>query len=100
MPPPLTRQRAKELFYEVVAEHLGTLDGNLTDETSWRDLGADSLDAVEIIMGVEDGFEIEVGEEDENLLAEIFKGGTVGKAWEWLAARPELATSFREETRP
>ena len=54
----------KEL-QELLVEHLGvetadvTMDANIID-----DLGADSLDVVEIIMGIEDQFDIEVEDED------------------------------------
>lgn len=56
---------------EIVAEQLA-LDGtdDITLETSMmEDLDADSLDAVEVIMAIEDEFDIEI--EDE--VAESFK---------------------------
>lgn len=56
---------------EIVADQLG-LDSidDITPETSlMKDLEADSLDAVEIIMALEDEFDIEVPDED----AEKFK---------------------------
>ncbi|MDO4711034.1 MAG: acyl carrier protein [Peptostreptococcaceae bacterium] len=48
-----------------------TLDSNIKD-----DLGADSLDMVEVIMGLEDEFSIEIPEEDAaniTTVAEIVK---------------------------
>lgn len=53
-------ERVKELIAEELDVDLEevTLEANLTD-----DLGADSLDAVELIMAIEDEFDIEVSDE-------------------------------------
>jgi acyl carrier protein len=63
---------------EIIAEQLG-LDSteDVTTETSlMKDLEADSLDAVEIIMALEDEFSIEIPDED----AEKFKNiGDIAK---------------------
>ena len=55
-----------EKIKEIIAEQLGIEDTNLiTLETSLtKDLEADSLDAVEIIMGIEDEFDLEIPDED------------------------------------
>ena len=49
----------------IIAEQLGLDDDSvITFETSiMKDLEADSLDAVEIIMGIEDEFDIEIPDE-------------------------------------
>ncbi|PAT02413.1 acyl carrier protein [Candidatus Izimaplasma bacterium ZiA1] len=58
----------------IIVDELGveeseiTLEANITD-----DLGADSLDAVELIMAIEDEFEVKVSDE----VAQSFK--TVGQ---------------------
>lgn len=59
---------------EVIIEQLGVSEEvEITPETSMmKDLEADSLDAVEIMMALEDEFEIEIPDED----AEKFK--TIG----------------------
>ncbi len=55
---------------EIIAEQLDVEMERITLETSlMKDLEADSLDAVEIMMALEDEFEIEVPDED----AEGFK---------------------------
>lgn len=55
---------------EIIAEQLGTDIDEITMETSLtKDLEADSLDAVEIIMAIEDWYGIEIPEEE----AEQFK---------------------------
>ncbi len=54
-----------EKIRDIIAEQLGIGDPSvITTETSiMKDLEADSLDAVEIIMGIEDEFDIEVSDE-------------------------------------
>ena len=50
---------------EIIAEQLNIDEEEITMETSLtKDLEADSLDAVEIIMAIEDEYEIEIPEED------------------------------------
>ena len=50
---------------EIIVEQLGVDEAAVTAETSlMKDLEADSLDAVEIIMAIEDEFEIEIPDED------------------------------------
>lgn len=48
----------------IIAEHLGIDEADITlDSTMNDDLGADSIDAAEIIMAIEDEFSIEIPEE-------------------------------------
>jgi acyl carrier protein len=50
---------------QIIAEKLGVSEDKVTPQTSFADdLGADSLDIIEIIMGFEDAFNIEISEED------------------------------------
>ena len=50
---------------EIIAEQLGVEEDAVKMETHlMKDLEADSLDAVEIIMAIEDEFDIEVPDED------------------------------------
>ena len=50
---------------EIIIEQLGVEDSAVNHETSlMKDLEADSLDAVEIIMAIEDEFGIEIPDED------------------------------------
>ena len=54
-----------EKVITIVAEQLGKDATEITAETSMQDdLGADSLDAVEIIMALEDEFGIEIPDEE------------------------------------
>lgn len=58
-----------EKLKEIMAEVLGTDMTNITEETTFiDDLGADSLDVFQIIMGVEEEYDIEIdGETAEQI---------------------------------
>lgn len=62
----------------LVAEQLGVDAADITIETSFDDLNADSLDVVELIMALEEEFDIEIPDED----AEKIK--TVGDAVDYI----------------
>ncbi|MDY0301254.1 MAG: acyl carrier protein [Trichlorobacter sp.] len=50
---------------EIVAEQLGVDDDKVVNEASFMDdLGADSLDTVELVMALEEEFDIEIPDED------------------------------------
>ena len=50
---------------EIVAEQLGVDEAQVTNEASFmEDLGADSLDTVELVMALEEEFDIEISDED------------------------------------
>ena len=44
----------------ILADHLEIEESTITEETSFKDLGVDSLDTVEILMEMEDEFGIEI----------------------------------------
>lgn len=67
-----------EKVKSIVAEQLGVDAGDITLETSFDDLNADSLDVVELIMALEEEFDIEIPDED----AEKIK--TVGDAVDYI----------------
>ena len=54
-----------EKIKEIIVEQLEVEESEVTMETNlMKDLNADSLDAVEIIMAIEDEYGIEVPDED------------------------------------
>ena len=61
-----------EKVRNILAEQLGTDAEDITLDTNiMKDLEADSLDVVEIIMAIEDEFEIEIPDEDAEQLQTV-----------------------------
>ena len=58
-----------EKIKQIVSEQLGVDEGEVTPTASFvDDLGADSLDTVELVMAFEEAFDIEIPDEDaENI---------------------------------
>ena len=55
----------EERVIEIVSEQMGVSKDQVTRETSFiNDLGADSLDTVELVMAFEEAFDIEIPDED------------------------------------
>jgi len=55
-----------------VAEQLGVDEAQVTNESSFMDdLGADSLDTVELVMALEEEFEIEISDEDAEKIQSV-----------------------------
>ena len=54
-----------ERVKQIVVEQLGVEEDQVTNEASFmEDLGADSLDTVELVMALEEEFDIEIADED------------------------------------
>ena len=54
-----------ERVKQIVAEQLGVDEDQITPEASFMDdLGAESLDTVELVMALEEEFDIEISDED------------------------------------
>ena len=56
---------AEERVKQIIVEQLGVDEAEVTPNASFvDDLGADSLDIVELVMAFEEAFEIEIPDED------------------------------------
>jgi acyl carrier protein len=67
---------------EIITNKLGVEDGQVTPEASFtNDLGADSLDTVELVMEFEKAFNLQIPDEDAE------KIGTVGDAITYLKSK-------------
>jgi acyl carrier protein len=57
---------------EIVAEQLGVEESLVVPEASFMDdLGADSLDTVELVMALEEEFDIEIPDEDAEKIQSV-----------------------------
>ena len=57
---------------KIVVEHLGVEADKVTEEASFiDDLGADSLDIVELVMAFEEEFNIEIPDEDAEKIGRV-----------------------------
>jgi acyl carrier protein len=57
---------------KIVAEHLGVEEEQVTPTATFvDDLGADSLDIVEIVLAFEDEFHIEIPDEDAEKIQKV-----------------------------
>ncbi len=57
---------------DIIVEQLGVTPEKVTPEASFiDDLGADSLDTVELIMALEEAFEIEIPDEDAEKMEKV-----------------------------
>ena len=71
----MERSEILEKVKSIISEKLGVSIGEITEDASFiDDLGADSLDTVELVMELEDKFAIDIPDEDAE------KIGTVKKA--------------------
>ena len=61
-----------ENMKEIIAEQLNCDADSITLETNFKDdLGADSLDVFQIIMGIEEEFDIEIDQEEAEKIVSV-----------------------------
>ena len=59
------KKEMTEKVKQIISEQLGVDEGEVTPSASFvDDLGADSLDQVELVMALEEGFDLEISDED------------------------------------
>ena len=62
----------EERVQKIVVEQLGVKDDEVTPNASFvDDLGADSLDTVELVMALEEEFECEIPDEDAEKITNV-----------------------------
>ena len=63
---------SEDRIKEIIVEQLGVDESQITIEASFvDDLGADSLDLVELIMSMEEEFDIEIPDEEAEKLVTV-----------------------------
>ncbi|MDE0790523.1 MAG: acyl carrier protein [Woeseiaceae bacterium] len=73
----------EEQVKAIVAEQLGVKEDEVKNDASFvDDLGADSLDTVELVMALEEEFETEIPDEDAEKIT------TVQQAIDFVTSRP------------
>jgi acyl carrier protein len=78
----VTREQVLQKVKTIVVDQLGVEEEEVTEQASFiEDLAADSLDLVELIMGAEEEFKIEIPDEDAEKLL------TVGAAVDYIIAK-------------
>ncbi len=74
----------EERVSELIVEQLGVSKDEVVPEASFiDDLGADSLDIVELVMAMEEAFDVEIPDDDAEKIQ------TIGDAVSYLKARLE-----------
>ena len=71
---------------EIIVDKLGVSEGKVVPEAQFiEDLGADSLDTVELVMAFEDEFDVEIPDDDALQIT------TVKSAYEYLGKKVKEA---------
>ena len=75
-------EEVQKKLKEILVDRLNAEEDQIKPEASFvEDLGADSLDRVELIMGIEEEFDIEIPDEDAEKLT------TVGEAMQYVKTK-------------
>jgi|DewCreStandDraft_5_1066085.scaffolds.fasta_scaffold00384_17 acyl carrier protein len=81
-----------ERVKSIIVEQLNVDEEEVTPEASFvEDLGADSLDVVELVMALEEEFELEIPDEDAEKIQ------TVGEAVRYIERHLEMKQGEAEE---
>ena len=68
----MNQEEIFEKVKKIIVEQLGVADTSVTMEASFiDDLGADSLDIVELIMALEEEFDMEIPDEDAEKIVSV-----------------------------
>ena len=78
----MEREELLKKIKAIIADKLSISEDQVTEEASFiDDLGADSLDTVELVMALEDEFNMDIPDEEAEKLT------TVGKAMDYVLGR-------------
>ncbi len=66
-----TKEETLSKVVSIISEKLNLPAQNITESSTFKDLGADSLDVVEIIMSFEETFGLEIKDEDAEKIKSI-----------------------------
>jgi len=70
----ITKDEVYKKVKAVVVEQLGVSEDEITEEASYtEDLGADSLDTVELVMALEEEFSTEIADDEAEKLTTVGK---------------------------
>jgi acyl carrier protein len=70
----ITKEEVYKKVKAVVVEQLGVSEDEISEEASYiEDLGADSLDTVELVMALEEEFSTEIADEEAEKLTSVGK---------------------------
>jgi acyl carrier protein len=62
----------EEKVREIIVDQLGVDEKQVTDEAAFiGDLGADSLDTVELVMALEEEFDVEIPDEEAEKISKV-----------------------------
>ena len=62
----------KERVIEIIVDQLGVDENQVVASASFiEDLGADSLDTVELVMALEEEFDVEISDEDAEKISKV-----------------------------
>ena len=62
----------EERVKQIIAEQLGVDEEQVTDNAAFMDdLGADSLDTVELVMALEDEYDVEISDDDAEKIQNV-----------------------------
>jgi len=65
-------ENVEQRVHKIVAEQLGVNETEVKDESSFvDDLGADSLDTVELVMALEEEFDCEIPDEEAEKITTV-----------------------------
>ena len=65
-------EKVKDKVTKIIVDQLGVSEKEVTPEASFvEDLGADSLDIVELVMALEEEFDIEISDDEAEKITKV-----------------------------